>query len=110
LGGRAPRSFPSERFSYSRVELPGDVVELFMRSEAGPVRVGKYSVELKVSARKELERLPAKLIERIFPKLEGAGFGASSHGVQEVEGWAAGLTDFESGIIGWFTRSIMRSW
>lgn len=33
--------------------------------------MGKYSVELKVSARKELERLPAKLIERIFPKLEG---------------------------------------
>ena len=32
---------------------------------------GKYSVELKASARKELERLPAKLIQRIFPKLEG---------------------------------------
>jgi mRNA interferase RelE/StbE len=33
--------------------------------------VAKYSVELKPSARKELERLPAKLIEWIFPKLEG---------------------------------------
>jgi mRNA-degrading endonuclease RelE of RelBE toxin-antitoxin system len=32
--------------------------------------VAKYSVELKPTARKELEKLPDKLIERIFPKLE----------------------------------------
>jgi mRNA-degrading endonuclease RelE of RelBE toxin-antitoxin system len=32
--------------------------------------VGRYSVELKPSARKELERLPGKVIERMFPKLE----------------------------------------
>jgi mRNA interferase RelE/StbE len=33
--------------------------------------VASYSVELKPSARKELERLPGKLIERIIKKLEG---------------------------------------
>jgi mRNA-degrading endonuclease RelE of RelBE toxin-antitoxin system len=32
--------------------------------------VARYSVELKPSARKELERLPAKLIERVIAQLE----------------------------------------
>jgi hypothetical protein len=32
--------------------------------------VARYAVELRPSARKELERLLARLIERIFPKLE----------------------------------------
>jgi mRNA-degrading endonuclease RelE of RelBE toxin-antitoxin system len=32
--------------------------------------VGKYSVELKPSARKELERLTPTVIARIFPRLE----------------------------------------
>ncbi len=32
--------------------------------------MGRYSVELKPSARKELERLPGMVIERVFPKLE----------------------------------------
>jgi len=48
--------------------------------------VGKYSVELKVSARKELERLPAKLIERIFPKLEGLASDPRPAGCKKLKG------------------------
>ena len=48
--------------------------------------VGKYSVELKVSARKELERLPAKLIERIFPKLEGLASEPRPTGCKKLKG------------------------
>jgi mRNA interferase RelE/StbE len=48
--------------------------------------VGKYSVELKVSARKELERLPAKLIERIFPKLEGLASEPRPAGCKKLKG------------------------
>jgi mRNA interferase RelE/StbE len=48
--------------------------------------VGRYSVELKVSARKELERLPAKLIERIFPKLEGLALEPRPAGCKKLKG------------------------
>ena len=48
--------------------------------------MGKYSVELKVSARKELERLPAKLIERIFPKLEGLASEPRPAGCKKLKG------------------------
>jgi mRNA interferase RelE/StbE len=48
--------------------------------------VGKYSVELKVSARKELERLPAKLIQRIFPKLEGLASEPRPAGCKKLKG------------------------
>ena len=48
--------------------------------------MGKYSVELKVSARKELERLPAKLIERIFPKLEGLASDPRPVGCKKLKG------------------------
>ena len=56
--------------------------------------MGKYSVELKPSARKELERLPAKLIERIFPKLEGL----------EVEPRPAGCKKLKGGQLEWRIR------
>jgi mRNA interferase RelE/StbE len=48
--------------------------------------VGKYSVELKVSARKELERLPAKLTQRIFPKLEGLASEPRPAGCKKLKG------------------------
>jgi mRNA interferase RelE/StbE len=48
--------------------------------------VGKYSVELKASARKELERLPATLIQRIFPKLEGLASEPRPAGCKKLKG------------------------
>ncbi len=48
--------------------------------------MAKYSVELKPSARKELERLPAKLIERIFPKLEGLASEPRPSGCKKLKG------------------------
>lgn len=48
--------------------------------------MAKYSVELKPSARKELERLPAKLIERIFPKLEALGDEPRPAGCKKLKG------------------------
>jgi mRNA interferase RelE/StbE len=48
--------------------------------------VAKYSVALKPSARKELERLPAKLIERIFPKLEGLASEPRPAGCKKLKG------------------------
>ena len=48
--------------------------------------MGKYSVELKVSARKELERLSAKLIQRIFPKLEGLASEPRPAGCKKLKG------------------------
>ena len=48
--------------------------------------MGKYSVELKASARKELERLPAKLIQRIFPKLEGLASEPRPAGCKKLKG------------------------
>jgi len=48
--------------------------------------VGRYSVELKPSARKELERLPTKLIERIFPRLEGLEVEPRPAGCKKLKG------------------------
>ncbi len=48
--------------------------------------MGKYAVELKPSARKELERLPAKLIERIFPRLEALGSEPRPAGCKKLKG------------------------
>ena len=48
--------------------------------------MAKYAVELKVSARKELERLPGKLIERIFPKLEALGEEPRPAGCKKLKG------------------------
>jgi mRNA interferase RelE/StbE len=48
--------------------------------------VAKYSVELKPSARKELEKLPAKLIERIFPKLEALAAEPRPAGCKKLKG------------------------
>jgi mRNA interferase RelE/StbE len=48
--------------------------------------VAKYAVELKASARKELEKLPAKLIGRIFPKLEALGDEPRPAGCKKLKG------------------------
>jgi mRNA interferase RelE/StbE len=48
--------------------------------------VAKYSVELKPSARKELEKLPDKLIERIFPKLEALAYEPRPKGCKKLKG------------------------
>ena len=48
--------------------------------------MAKYAVELKPSARKELERLPAKIIERIFPKMEALGSEPRPGGCKKLKG------------------------
>ena len=48
--------------------------------------MAKYAVELKASARKELEKLPAKMIERIFPKLEALGDEPRPAGCKKLKG------------------------
>jgi mRNA interferase RelE/StbE len=48
--------------------------------------VAKYSVELKSSARKELERLPANLVQRIFPKLEALASDPRPAGCKKLKG------------------------
>jgi mRNA interferase RelE/StbE len=48
--------------------------------------VGRYSVELKPSARKELERLPGKVIERIFPRLEALEDEPRPAGCKKLKG------------------------
>ena len=48
--------------------------------------MGRYAVELKPSARKELERLPAKMIERIFPKLEALVDEPRPDGCKKLKG------------------------
>jgi mRNA interferase RelE/StbE len=48
--------------------------------------VGNYAVDLKPSARKELERLPAKVIERIFPKLEALETEPRPSGCKKLKG------------------------
>jgi mRNA interferase RelE/StbE len=48
--------------------------------------VARYSVELKSSARKELEKLPVKLIERVFPKLDALGLEPRPAGCKKLKG------------------------
>jgi mRNA interferase RelE/StbE len=48
--------------------------------------VGRYSVELKPSARKELERLPGRVIERIFPRLEALENEPRPAGCKKLKG------------------------
>ncbi|MGD0649129.1 MAG: type II toxin-antitoxin system RelE/ParE family toxin [Acidobacteriaceae bacterium] len=48
--------------------------------------MGRYSVELKPSARKELERLPGKVIERIFPRLEALEVEPRPPGCKKLKG------------------------
>jgi mRNA interferase RelE/StbE len=58
----------------------------------------KYSVEFKPSARKELEKLPAKLIERIFPKLEALADEPRPSGCKKLKGgqqeWRIRIGDY----------------
>lgn len=46
----------------------------------------RYSVELKPSARKELERLPGRVIERIFPRLEALEEEPRPTGCKKLKG------------------------
>ncbi len=48
--------------------------------------MARYSVELKPSARKELEKLPDKLIARIFPKLETLADDPRPKGCKKLKG------------------------
>lgn len=48
--------------------------------------MGRYSVELKPSARKELERLPGRVIERIFPRLEALENEPRPAGCKKLKG------------------------
>ena len=48
--------------------------------------MAKYSVEVKPSARKELERLPGKLVERIVAKLEGLAAEPRPSGCKKLKG------------------------
>lgn len=48
--------------------------------------MAKYAVEVKPSARKELERLPAKIIQRIFPKMEALGLEPRPGGCKKLKG------------------------
>ena len=48
--------------------------------------MGKYEVELKPSARKELEKLPGKMIQRIFPKLEALEDEPRPDGCKKLKG------------------------
>ena len=48
--------------------------------------MAKYAVEVKPSARKELERLPAMIIERIFPKMEALGSEPRPSGCKKLKG------------------------
>jgi mRNA interferase RelE/StbE len=48
--------------------------------------VGRYSVELKPSARKELERLPGRVIERILPRLEALEDEPRPAGCKKLKG------------------------
>lgn len=48
--------------------------------------MGRYSVELKPSARKELERLLGKVIERIFPRLEALEIEPRPAGCKKLKG------------------------
>jgi mRNA interferase RelE/StbE len=48
--------------------------------------VAKYAVEMKPSARRELEKLPARLIERVFPRLEALGLQPRPAGCKKLKG------------------------
>ena len=48
--------------------------------------MAEYSVELKPSARKELDKLPSKLLERVFPKLEALGSEPRPAGCKKLKG------------------------
>ena len=48
--------------------------------------MARYSVELKPSARKELDCLSSKLNERIFPRLENLASNPKPPGCKELKG------------------------
>lgn len=60
--------------------------------------MAKYSVELKPSARKELEKLTGTLIERVFPKLEALGTEPRPAGCKKLKGgqqeWRIRIGDY----------------
>ncbi len=62
--------------------------------------MARYSVELKPSARKELEKLSDKLITRIFPKLEALADDPRPKGCKKLKGgqqeWRIRVGDYRA--------------
>lgn len=62
--------------------------------------MAEYAVELKPSARKELERLPVKIIERIFPRLEDLAVNPRPPGCKKLKGgqgeWRIRVGDYRA--------------
>ncbi len=62
--------------------------------------MARYSVELKPSAKKELDRLPGNLIERIFPRLESLAFMPRPPGCKKLKGdngeWRIRVGDYRA--------------
>jgi mRNA interferase RelE/StbE len=62
--------------------------------------VAKYQVALKASARKELERLPSKLVHRVFPKLEALASEPRPAGCKKLKGgddeWRIRIGDYRA--------------
>ncbi len=60
--------------------------------------MARYSVEFKPSALKELQRLPATLIERIFPKIENRAVEPRPAGCKKLKGgqqeWRVRVGDY----------------
>jgi mRNA interferase RelE/StbE len=48
--------------------------------------VDDYEVELKPTARKELDRLPTEIVERVVPKLEALAKNPRPHGCKKLKG------------------------
>ena len=60
--------------------------------------MARYTVEFKPSAWKELQRLPATLIERIIPKIESLGSEPRPSGCKKLKGgqqeWRVRIGDY----------------
>ena len=60
--------------------------------------MASYSVQLKPSAKKELDRLSARLIERIFEKLGGLASNPRPPGCKKLQGgdneWRIRVSDY----------------
>jgi mRNA interferase RelE/StbE len=62
--------------------------------------VAEYAVTFSRSARKELERLPAQLLERIFPKIESLALQPRPAGYKKLKGaqnlWRIRIGDYRA--------------
>lgn len=62
--------------------------------------MASYRVEIKSSARKELERLPGKVIARVIERLEALAFDPRPHGCKKLKGgdntWRIRVGDYRA--------------